>query len=378
MVDVLVLGGTGRTGRAVADALAQDGLQPVLVGRDEDRLRAAARDRGHRILVASGAEAMAAAIRTAGPAVVVNTVGPFTGTAGPVVDACLAAGSDYVDIANDLAAVSQLLARHAEAERAGRTLVTGAGFGVTATESVVVRLCHDGARAGRQARRVRVDMVPSLALQAGRLGDALAGTIVEGLPRVPGGRRFQGRRFADGRLVAAPIGGAPRTLVTPDGDRVSTALMPLGELLAAQRASDAPFVESASSEAPTGTLVRIVLPLATSLLAVAPLRRFAARRLAAVRFSARSAPRASSWGHAHVTWQDGTTTEGWLRLPEAQAATVAVCAETAHRLARGEARPGAHTPAALFGPDLVTSIGGEFVDGQPLGSAHVDVDGRGR
>lgn len=187
VVEVFVLGGTGRTGRAVADALAQDGLQPVLIGRDEDRLRAGARDRGHRTLVAPGAEAMAAAIRTAGPAVVVNTVGPFTLTAGPVVDACLAAGSDYVDVANDLAAVSQLLARHGEAERAGRTLVTGAGFGVTATESVVVRLCRDDARGGTQAARVRVDMVPSLALQAGRLGEALAGTLVEGLP---GGSRW--------------------------------------------------------------------------------------------------------------------------------------------------------------------------------------------
>jgi len=151
--------------------------------------------------------------------------------------------------------------------------------------------------------------------------------------------------------------------------------MPLGELLAAQRASDAPFVESASSAAPTSALVRIVLPLATNLLTVEPLRRFAARRLAAVRFSARSAPRASSWGHAHVTWQDGTTTEGWLRLPEAHATTVAVCAETARRLACGEGRPGAHTPAALFGSGLVTSIGGEFVDDRPRGTAQVGVEG---
>jgi hypothetical protein len=43
---------------------------------------------------------------------------------------------------------------------AGRTVVTGAGFGVTATESVVVKLCQ-----GRPAPAiVRVDMIPSLAL----------------------------------------------------------------------------------------------------------------------------------------------------------------------------------------------------------------------
>jgi hypothetical protein len=228
---------------------------------------------------------------------------------------------------------------------------------VTATESVVTWLC-DGPRV---AERVRVDMVPSLALEAGRLGEALAGTLVEGLPGVPGGGRFAGRRIVDGRLATAPIGGASRELTTPDGDRVSAALMPLGELVAAQRASGAPLVDAASSEVPSGRLVRAVLPPATRLLAVGPLRRFAARRLAAVRFAARSAPRAHSWGHAVVTWTDGTTAEGWLRLPEAQAATVAIAAEVARRLVHGEGRPGAFTPAALFGPGLAASVGGEYV-----------------
>lgn len=357
MVEVWVLGGTGRTGRSVADDLAAGGIEPVLVGRDAARLQDAARAGGHRVVLAPTVPAMAAAIAEARPAVVLNTVGPFTTTASVVVDACLAAGSDYVDLANDMAAVPALLARSADAERAGRTLVTGAGFGVTATESVVTWLC-DGSRA---AQRVRVDMVPSLALEAGRLGEALAGTIVEGLPGVPGGGRFAGRRIADGRLVPARIGGAARVLTTPDGDRVAPALMPLGELVAAQRASAAPFVDAASSEVPAGRLVRAVLPVASRLLAVGPLRRFAARRLAAVRFAARPAPRAHSWGHAVVTWSDSTTTEGWLRLPEAQAATVAIAAEVVRRLVHGQGRPGAFTPAALFGAELVTSLGYTYI-----------------
>ena len=360
-VEVLVLGGTGRTGRAVADALAREGVTPVLVGRDPERLAAAARGRGYRTVLADGPDALAAAVRRERPAVVVNTVGPFSATAGPLVDACLAAGSDYVDIANDVAAVPALLARGGEAERAGRTLVTGAGFGVSATESVVARWC----RGGRRARHVRVDMLPASRGEADRLGEALAGTLLEGLPGVPGGGRFQGRRFAGGRLVAAPLGGAPRTLTTPDGDRVRTALVPLGELVAAQRASGAPDVEAASSAAPTGALVRALLPLATAPLAVGPLRRFAVRRLAALRLRARPAPRASSWGHATITWEDGTSSEGWVRLPEAQAATAALCAQVALRLACGAGRPGAFTPAALFGPELVESAGGEFVDGSP-------------
>lgn len=361
MVEVFVLGATGRTGRGVAHALAAAGTVPVLVGRDAARLTAAApADHEHRTLVATDLAAMVAAITGGRPGVVINTVGPFTRTAPALVDACLEAGSAYVDVANDMAAVPALLKRHGDAERAGVALVTGAGFGVTATESVVTWLCTSG----RPVRHVRVDMVPSLELQAGPLGEALAGTITEGLPGVPGGGRYQGRRISDGDLGPAPIGGAPRDLVTPEGDRVRTALMPLGELVAAQRASRAPFVDAASSEVPSGRLIRAVLPLATGLLTIAPLRRFATRRLAGVTFSARPAPRAHSWGHAVVTWQDGTTTEGWLRLPEAQETTIAVAAEVAGRLARGEGRPGAFTPAALFGTTLATSIGGTYLEGR--------------
>ncbi len=362
MTQVWVLGGTGRVGRGMAERLTATGVEPVLVGRDAGRLRSAAERFGHATYVAPTLEAAAAGIRDARPAVVVSTVGPFGTSAPPVVDACLAAGSDYVDLANDLAAVTALLDRQADAERAGRTLVTGAGFGVVATESVVVWLCSgpDGTGSTRQAVRVRTDMVPSLALQAGPLGEALAGTLVDGLPGAAGGRRFQGRRFTDGRLGPAPLAGSVRTLTTPEGDTVTTALMPLGELVAAQRASGAPSVESASSEVPHGRLVRALLPVGSNLLAVGPLRRFAARRLAAVTFPARPAPRAHSWGHAVVTWTDGTTSEGWLRLGEAQATTDAVAAEVVRRLVLGECRPGASTPAALFGPGLARSVGGEY------------------
>ena len=357
MAEVWVLGGTGRTGRGVAAALARDGVEPVLVGRDAQRLEAVADPEGWRSLTLDGVDAMAAAVRAEAPAVVLSTVGPFTRSGPRLVEACLAASSHYVDLANDLAAVPAVLARAADAARAGCTLVTGAGFGVAATESVVVRLC-DGTR---RAASVRTTMLPSLELDGGRVGDALAGTVLDGLPGVPGGGRFGGRRVRDGRLSPAPIGGEVRELVTPEGDRVRAGLMPLGELVAAQRASGATSVDCASSEAPSGR-VRTALRLGSGLLAVGPVRRLAARRLAALRFPARPAPRAHSWGHAAVTWEDGTTSEGWLRLPEAQAATVAVAAEVCRRLATGEGRPGAFTPVALFGSGLATSVGGTYVD----------------
>lgn len=357
---VWVLGGTGRSGRAVATALLERGIEPVLVGRDATRLaEAAARVGATRTVAAASTEAMAAEIARQQPAVVINTVGPFTRTADPIIRACLPA-SHYVDLANDLAAVLPTLSLGDAAAAAGRSVVTGAGFGVTATESVVVAL-----RADRPAAaRVRIDMVPSLATQAGRVGDALAGTVLEGLPGVPGGGRFQSRRFAGGRLVRARLAGDQQRLRLPDGSTVVTASMPLGELVAAQRASGAPEVVSASSEAPSAPVVRALLPLLGVLLATERMRRFAQRRLAAVRLTDREPPRPHSWGHARLEWADGTVREGWLRVGDAQRFTGAVPAEVAARLLAGAGRPGAFTPAALFGTSLAEACGGMYLLGE--------------
>ncbi|MEV5897975.1 saccharopine dehydrogenase NADP-binding domain-containing protein [Nonomuraea fuscirosea] len=354
MSEVWILGGAGRTGRATAAELRRRGIEPTLVGRDARRLAEAAG--AGRTVVAGDVEAMTAEIRRQRPAVVVNTVGPFTRTAAPLVRACLAAGH-YLDLANDLASFTTTLGLGDAAASAGRTVVTGAGFGAAATESVVVKLCE-----GRGTPdRVRTDMIPSIAVEGGVTGEALAGSLVEGLPGLEGGGRYQGRRYRGGRLAPARIGGDPAELTLPDGSTVTTAAVPLGELMAAQRASGAPDVVSASSEAPSSPVARAILPVATALLTIGPVREFARRRLAAVTTQPKEKPREYSWGHAVVHWPDGVTREGWLRVGEAMSFTAAVAADVARRLLAGEGRPGAYTPAALFGPALAEACGGDYL-----------------
>lgn len=352
MSEVWVLGGTGRSGRAIAAALRARDLEPVLVGRDATRLTAVAH--GARTVRAGTVEEMASAIGRDRPPVVVNTVGPFARTAEPIARAALAVGAHYLDLANDVDAATTILALDDEARRAGSTLVTGAGFGVTAAESVALWLCRDEPA----PESVRVDTVPSLALEAGPLGEALAATLLEGFAE--GGTA--GRHYRDGRLVPVRLAGDLLRLRLPDGDEVTTVSVPFGDLVAAQRVSGAPNVIAGSSEAPTSALVRAVIPVAAVLLRSGPVRRFAIRRLAGVRLSERARPRAHSWAHASARWADGRFREGWLRLGDAQEFTGAVPAELARRLLAGGGTPGATTPAAMFGTGLAEACGGEYSD----------------
>src|SRR5438874_5933630 len=143
--DVLLLGAAGNSGRLIAAELASRGLSVRLAGRRrgplEDLARALAADGATadvRTVDVSDAASLAEAIADVG--VVLSTIGPFARQAAPVIDACLAAGVPYVDIANEWPAVRGLLDRDEQARAHAVTLVTGAGFGPAATETLVLRL----------------------------------------------------------------------------------------------------------------------------------------------------------------------------------------------------------------------------------------------
>jgi short subunit dehydrogenase-like uncharacterized protein len=326
--DIWILGATGRTGRAIAARLTAQGLAPTAIDRS---LR--------------GATAIAEEITRQRPAVVINTIGDYGATAQAIARAGFP-GGHYVDLAADLVAIPRLLALHEDAVAAGSTLVTGVGFGVLATEAVVAALCE-----GRPVpREVRVDALASVAMTDGTMGAALAASVIDVL--ITGGRRY-----ANGRLVTTRLGAGTRRITLPDGESVTSMPVPTGELLAAHAASGAPFVTATSSFASITPAIRAL----RGLLSIPGLRRIAINRLARTPVKAAPKPRSHSWGHAIVDWPDGTRREGWLRAGEGMDYTAHVVAEVSARLARGEGKPGAYTPAAAFGTDLATVGGATFI-----------------
>jgi len=346
--EVWVLGATGRTGALTAAIVASRGARTVLVGRNAARLEATAADTGAaRALTASDPLAMAAAIRREKPAVVVNTVGPFTTTAELLAESSLPTTS-YLDIANDMTSASAIIDLDARARQHGRTLVTGAGFGVVGTEAPLALLCQGGAT----PTRVRVDSVASMAIPAGPIGQALSDTMIGMLSE-------SGRRVADGRLVQTPIGSSPLPLHLPDGGRVTTGAWPSGDLIAAHRTSGASEIIAATTEVPTNRAARIGLPVARALLRIGALRRFTTHRMAGMKISDRPMPRPSTWGHAWAEWADGRTQHAWLRAGEAGDFTARVLAESTLRILNGHAIAGAGTPVQMLGLDLVEAAGGE-------------------
>jgi len=319
--DVLLLGAAGNSGRLIAAGLAARGLSVRLAGRRrgplEDLARTLAADgatTGVRTVdvsdVASLAEAMA------GAGVVLSTVGPFARQAGPVIDACLAAGVSYVDIANEWAAVRSLLDRGDQARAHAVTLVTGAGFGPAATETLVLRLVD---QLGTVPGLVRV----AAAAEVTRHSDGVRQTVKESLA---GGTTVI---YRDDQVVREALGRGT-TVLTFGGAQRRMLPGPVGDLETARLASGAASVVAyiADPAAPGGGN--------------------------------------GSWTWAEVVGPDGQALTAELRTGEGVQATAAIAAETARRVLAG-AKPGAWTPGQLFGAALVTDATGAqvTVSGQP-------------
>ncbi len=138
--DLALFGATGFTGGLTADYLAAhapEGLRWALVGRNRPkleavaaRLAAASPEAPVPALLAADAADAAALARVAGSAkVVITTVGPYALYGAPLVAACAAAGTDYVDLTGEPEFVDRMwLENDAAARKSGARLVHCCGF----------------------------------------------------------------------------------------------------------------------------------------------------------------------------------------------------------------------------------------------------------
>ncbi len=138
--DLALFGATGFTGGLTADYLAANapaGLRWALVGRNRAKLEAVAarlaaaspEAPAPNLLVADAADAAALAKVAGSTRVVITTVGPYALYGEPLVAACAAAGTDYVDLTGEPEFVDRMwLNHHATAERTGARIVHCCGF----------------------------------------------------------------------------------------------------------------------------------------------------------------------------------------------------------------------------------------------------------
>ncbi len=179
-LDVVVFGASGFVGRLIARRLAEHAPAEArigLAGRTEQRLADVRAQLGPRaadwpLVVADSADPASLAAMAAGAQVVATTVGPYRGAGLALVDACIAAGTDYADLTGEVLFVRECMERHDRAAVAGVRIVNSCGFDSIPSDLGVLAL-HEAVRADGAGELGETTLVVTM-LKGGLSGGTLA------------------------------------------------------------------------------------------------------------------------------------------------------------------------------------------------------------
>ncbi|MEX0670017.1 MAG: saccharopine dehydrogenase NADP-binding domain-containing protein [Pirellulales bacterium] len=212
----LIYGANGYTGRLVTEAAVRQGHAPLLAGRDAIAVGETATRHGLPTQIFSLDDPLKLREALTGIAVVAHCAGPFSATSRPMIDACLATGTHYIDITGEIAVFEAAQTRDAEARSAGVVLCPGVGFDVIPTDCVAATL-HEALPGARQL---------ALGFDTGSgLSAGTARTSVEAM-------RHGGQVRSHSRLTRAPLGSLRRTIDFGRGAKHAVAI-PWGDLATA-------------------------------------------------------------------------------------------------------------------------------------------------
>jgi short subunit dehydrogenase-like uncharacterized protein len=341
----MIYGANGYTGRLIAHAARQRGLAPILAGRDGAAIRALAGelDAQFRVFDLSAAQEISRHLHDV--ALVLHCAGPFSKTAAPMLDACLARKVHYLDITGEIDVFATCHRAHDAAHAAGVVVLPGAGFDVVPTDCLAAML------------KEKLPDASSLVLAfeaGGGPSPGTAATSVEGLGR-------GGRARIDGEVRDVPLAWKSRTFMR-DGQIRTAMTIPWGDVYTAFVSTGIPNIETYMAVSPK-TIARLRwLRYIRPLLALGPAQRIMQRRVLAGTPGPSAERREKTGCHVwgEVRNADGVEQRMELRTPNGyDLTTSAALGIVAHLLPqRDRLRGGYYTPSQLMGAAYVLSLPG--------------------
>ena len=350
----LLYGAYGYTGRLAAELAVAKKLDVILAGRNKDALAGLSNrlNLPTRVLGLDDANQLCEALKDI--ACVVHMAGPFADTSAPMLNACVATRTNYVDITGEIEVFEAMWSRAEEIKRAGITAVPGAGFDVVPTD------CLAGYVADKSERPA------SLVIALRGLESASQGTLRTAIRQISkpvlcrragaivalGDRSPRWIDFGSGDEPGVPEPCVPEPCVPVSWGDVATAFHStgLGNITVYFRRTK--LLRCADI---LGQLFGPVLRSA-----------IAQRGLAAIVRGLPEGPsQAERAGHRSIIWAEaidcsGRSSKASLSTPDPYDFTANSALEIASRISSFPAALGLVTPVQAFGADFVLSLPGCF------------------
>src|SRR5688500_1147985 len=197
----MIYGANGDTGRLIALEAKRRGMTLILAARNAATLAPLGQETGFAQRVFDlNPDSLEAGLE--GVDLVLHCAGPFSATCAPMLDACIAQKTHYLDITCEIDVFAHCHAQHERAKAADFVVLPGSGFDVVPTDCLAAQLKRDLPGATHLV----------LGFEAGGgLSPGTAKSSVEGLAK-------GGRARIDGVLTRVPLGWKSRDFVR-DGKR---------------------------------------------------------------------------------------------------------------------------------------------------------------
>src|SRR5688500_7774211 len=345
----LLYGANGYTGGLIAKYAAQYGLNPILAGRREDAIKPLAGQLklSYKIFDLTNTTQMVAAMKDV--KIVVHAAGPFSNTAQQMIDACLHAGTHYLDINGDIQVFEQIKSLDAVAKEKNIMLLPGVGFDVVPTDCMALHLKN------------RLPDATHLKLAFASIGGAVShGTAMTIVNKLGEG----GAVRENGKIVKKPLG-EKGMRVDFGTTKLFVMSIPWGDVSTANFTTGIPNIESYMAVKPAAYKILKLQNLFNWLLRTEGVKNIIRKKIkqrpAGPDDEMRSKAKSLVWGEvsnaknetiaAHFTCADGYTLTALSSLIIAK------------KVLEGNFKPGYQTPAACYGEELIMEIPGTVKSG---------------
>lgn len=339
----MLYGAYGYTGRLIAEQAVQQGMTPLLAGRSEAKLAALAQRLGcsYRCFSLDGGADVAAQLTDVD--LLLHCAGPFSATSAPMVRACLASRTHYLDITGEIEVFEAVHGLSAEARSAGVVLCPGVGFDVVPTDCVAARL---------KAALPDADYLALGFDSRSGMSPGTAKTALEGMGQ-------GGKIRRDGRILTVPFAYRVRDIDFGGGKKTAVTI-PWGDVSTAHYSTGIPNIEVyVPSSSRTIAWMRRANHL-RPLLKLPPLQRLLRwqvdKRVQGPDSDRRAQTPTHVWGEATNSRGEKKTVR--IQLANGYEVTVHGALGVVAKLLDNVGDGGAYTPSQLMGADFITTLPG--------------------
>jgi len=340
----LLYGANGYTGRLIASLAKTYGLEPVLAGRDKDAIKAMAEalHLPYRIGNLNEPEMLRQLLKDM--PLVLHAAGPFEQTALPMIKACLANGTHYLDITGEIPVFEMAKTFSKAAFNKGLMLMPGVGFDVVPTDCLALFL------------KERLPDACSLQLAFASLGGGLShGTATTMANNLGTGSAVR----ENGKIVLKPLG-HKRRQVDFGQKKMFVMSIPWGDISTAFHTTGIPNIETYTTVPPFVYRLLKFQRLFNWALRTAVVRNYVKKKInkkiAGPTQEQRAGGQSLVWGE--VQNAEGKSLSAVLSGPDGYTLTAHSSLIIAKKVLSGNLHPGYQTPGSAYGADLILEVPG--------------------